>query len=104
MRFAARLGRGVRVEVRVTPRSSREGIEGVEIDAAGKARLKVRVSAPPADGEANTRVVKLLSKALGRPASAIVLASGAHARNKTFEIAGDADELLAKLQELAGAK
>ncbi len=103
MRFAERFGRGVRVDVRVTPRSSREGIAGVEIDAAGRARLKVRVSVPPADGEANARVVKLLSKALGRPASAIELASGAHARNKTFEIAGDADDLLAKLQGLAGA-
>lgn len=104
MDFAETISGGVRLEVRVTPRSSREGIEGVETDAAGRARLKVRVSAPPADGEANTRVVKLLSKALGRPASAIVLASGAHARNKTFEIAGDADDLLARLQGLAGTK
>ncbi|MFO1187798.1 MAG: DUF167 family protein [Alphaproteobacteria bacterium] len=101
--FAEPVRGGVRLNVRATPRSRREAIEGLETDSAGHARLKVRVSAPPAEGEANERIVRLLAKALGRPPSAITLAKGAHARNKTFEIAGDAEDLMARLHKLAGA-
>lgn len=101
MAFVERSLAGVRLHVRVTPRARREGIEGAETDAAGKVRLKVRVSAPPAEGAANERVIALLAKAIGRPPSAFTLAGGAHARNKVLDIAGDADDLMAKLNSLA---
>lgn len=99
--FATRLSAGVRLEVRVTPRSAREGIGGLETDSAGQARLKVRVAPPPAAGEANERARRLVAKALARPPSAVTLAKGAHARNKTLEIAGDPEDLMARLTELA---
>jgi hypothetical protein len=101
MNFLERSPAGVRLHVRVTPRARREGIEGLGTDAAGATRLKVRVSVPPAEGAANDRVIALLAKALGLPASAFRLAGGAHHRNKILEIAGDAEELMAKLKTLS---
>jgi hypothetical protein len=100
MSFVERSAAGVRLHVRVTPRARREGIAGLETDAAGAVRLKVRVSVPPAEGAANERVIALLSKAIGRPASAFTLAGGAHHRNKTLEITGDAEDLMVKLKVL----
>ncbi len=70
--------------VRVEPRSSRDAIEGV--DAQGE--LRVRVTAPPADGAANKAVVRLLAKALGVPKGAVTLVSGASSRHKRLRIDG----------------
>lgn len=72
------------VAVRVTPRSSRTAIEGV--DATGE--LRVRVTAPPADGAANAAVVKLLAKDLGVPKGAVSLVSGASSRHKRVRLEG----------------
>lgn len=83
-----------RIHVRVTPRSSREAIEG--FDANGV--LRVRVSAPPADGAANAAVARLLAKALGLPARDLVLVTGASARQKAFDIALSDDEIRARLE------
>lgn len=71
-----------RLPVRVTPRASRDSVEG--FDAEGVLRL--RVTAPPAGGEANAAVVKLLSRALGLPSRDVVLVSGGTARQKLFEV------------------
>ncbi len=82
------------IAVRVTPRSSRDAIEGV--DTQGE--LRVRVTAPPADGAANQAVAKLLAKALGVPKSAVTLVSGASNRHKRFRIDGrDAAAVEARL-------
>lgn len=71
-----------RLTVRVTPRAARDRIDG--FDAVGTLRL--RVTAPPAEGEANALVVKLLSRALGLPARDVVLVRGATARRKSFQV------------------
>ena len=57
-------------------------------DEAGRAVLKVRVTAPPAEGAANAAVLKTLSSALGLPKSALTLAAGASARIKQVEVRG----------------
>jgi hypothetical protein len=72
------------VAVRVTPRSSRDAIEGV--DDAGA--LRVRVAAPPADGAANAAVAKLLAKELRLPRGALSVVSGATSRHKRLRIEG----------------
>jgi len=72
------------IAVRVTPRSSRDAVEGV--DDAGQLRL--RVTAPPADGAANTAVIKLLAKELGVPKGAVNVVSGATGRHKRLRIDG----------------
>jgi len=72
------------IAVRVTPRSSRDAIEGV--DDAGE--LRVRVTAAPADGAANTAVARLLAKELRVPKGALSVASGATSRHKRLCIEG----------------
>ena len=75
---------GVVVALRVTPRSSRDVIEGV--DEAGAVR--VRVMAAPADGAANTAVLKLVAKTLGVSKSAVTLVAGAASRHKRVRVEG----------------
>ena len=83
--------------VRLTPKSSRDALEGVETAADGRSHLKARVRAVPEDGKANKALAKLLSDRLGVPASAIAVASGATARLKTVRVTGDFPELERKL-------
>jgi uncharacterized protein (TIGR00251 family) len=71
------------VHVHVQPRAGRTQLVGRHGEA-----LKVRVSAPPVDGRANEAAGRLLSAALGVPASRVVLVSGAQSRLKRFRVAG----------------
>lgn len=91
---------GVVVRVRVTPKSSRVGIDGVEATADGPA-FKVRVRDVPEDGKANRAVIEVLAKSLGCPRSAVTLVTGARGRIKTFAVAGEAKDLAAQLERLA---
>lgn len=74
---------GVTFEVRVQPRASRLGIEGV---AGGV--LRVRLTAPPAGGEANEQLVKLLADGLGVSKSSVRILRGRASRNKVVEVSG----------------
>jgi len=76
------------VAVRVTPKGGRDGVDGWALDPAGRAFLKVRVSAPAADGAANAALCALVAKALRRPKSAVRIVSGETARLKMLEIEG----------------
>jgi uncharacterized protein len=69
------------LHVRVQPRARRNEVVGWRGDA-----LRVRVTAPPADGEANRAVTDLLAGALGVAASRIVLVRGAASRDKLFRV------------------
>jgi uncharacterized protein (TIGR00251 family) len=80
--------------VRVTPRSARPGIGGWREGADGRAELEIRVAAAPADGEANTAVIKLLAKALGVPKSSIEIISGETSRHKCIALPVEEAELL----------
>lgn len=67
----------------------------------GRMRLKIAVTAPPEDGKANAALIAFLSKKLKIAKSAMALDAGAASRLKTLLIAGDPDELAAKLESLA---
>ncbi len=69
-----------RVEIRVTPRASRER---VELDGE---TVRVRTTAAPTDGQANEAVRKALAKRLGLAPSRLSLVRGETSRDKTFEI------------------
>ncbi len=69
--------------VRVVPRSSRPGIQGVEGD-----HLKVRLKSPPVEGKANKELTEVLAKALGIPKSHVEIVRGHKARNKELLIRG----------------
>ena len=72
------------IAVRVTPRSSRDAVEGV--DDAGT--LRVRVTAPPADGAANKAVIRLLAKTVGVPKGTVSIVRGGTSRHKRVGIEG----------------
>ena len=80
------------LNVRVVPRASKDGIQGVLGDA-----LKVRIQAPPVEGKANTYLVKYLSKHWKIPRSSIEILSGETGRNKRLRISNPSDELRAAL-------
>jgi uncharacterized protein (TIGR00251 family) len=82
----------VRFSVRVQPRSSRTGVEGVHGDA-----LKVRVNAPPVDGAANEAVVEVLSEALGVPRRSVRIVAGESSRTKVVEVDGVSAEAVRSL-------
>jgi uncharacterized protein YggU (UPF0235/DUF167 family) len=58
------------------------------IDGVVDGVLRVRVAAAPVDGAANAALVRLLASALGIPASAVTIASGATARRKVIDVDG----------------
>jgi len=71
------------IVVRLTPRSSRDAVLGVE---SGVYRIKV--TAPPVDGRANKALIAFLSKALRVPKRAISIVSGETSREKRLRIQG----------------
>ena len=76
-----------RIVVRLTPRGGRDGIEGWDGDV-----LRVRVAAPPVDGQANAALVRTVAKALGVAATRVSFVTGARGRDKTISIEGMAED------------
>ncbi len=69
--------------VRVRPRASRNAVEGFRDGV-----LLVRVTAPPADGQANEAVIDLLASALKVGKSRLAILRGRASRVKTIEVEG----------------
>jgi uncharacterized protein (TIGR00251 family) len=93
---------GLVVAVKLTPRASRSGIEGIVADADGKPVLAVKVSAPPAEGRANAELVKLIAKRCGVAAGKVSISAGAGSRRKRLTIDGDPAALAARLSPSRG--
>lgn len=74
---------GVRFRVRVQPRASKTELGGGHGDA-----IRIRVAAPPVDGEANEELVRFLAKKLGVAKAAISIVSGESGRDKLIEVSG----------------
>jgi uncharacterized protein (TIGR00251 family) len=87
---------GVRIALRVMPRSSRTTIDGVR-----DGRLVVRVTAPPVDGAANEAVIQAIARRLDLPVRAVTITGGDSGRNKTLVVAG-IDEARARARLLGG--
>ena len=84
------------VRFRLTPKSSREAIDGIEATADGPA-FKARVRAVPEEGAANAALEKLAATWRGVPKSTGCLASGGKSRVKTLTVEGDPDVLAERL-------
>ncbi|MBK7539635.1 MAG: DUF167 domain-containing protein [Myxococcales bacterium] len=76
-------GADVTLDVLVAPRASRPKVGPVHGD-----RLKVAVTSPPVDGEANAAVLELLADRLDLSRSALEVSAGASSRRKTIRIRG----------------
>lgn len=87
------IGSGVEVDLQVSPKSSRSGIEGID---PWRKRLIVRVRAPPLDGRANKEVEEVLTEVIGCKAW---VSAGQTSRQKTATIPGDPEQICRKLQD-----
>jgi hypothetical protein len=84
------------VELVVVPRASANRV-GPYADGV----LRVRVVGPPADGEANRSVLRLVADALGLPPSRLAFVAGARGRRKRLRVDGvDDAELGRRLRDL----
>jgi uncharacterized protein (TIGR00251 family) len=83
---------GVILAVRLTPKSSRDEVIGVE-DHGGECVLKARVRAIPEAGRANAALETLIARWLGLPPSTVSVARGGKSRLKQVAVSGDADAL-----------
>ena len=83
----------LRIDILVVPRASRSAVGPLIGD-----RLRVAVTAPPVDGEANAAVIDALAKAFGVRRSAIEIVRGERGRRKTVRILGASAEILARLR------
>lgn len=74
---------GITINVKVQPRSSRKGLDGVSGDA-----LKIRLTSAPIDGAANEQLIEVLSEELNIKKNSIRIIRGQSSRRKVIEISG----------------
>lgn len=74
---------GIRLTVRVVPGARRSEIAGI-VDGA----LKVKVAAPPVEGQANTELERVIATWLGLRTSSVTVVSGQTSRTKTVQARG----------------
>jgi len=63
------------------PRASRDEVVGQHDDA-----LRIRITAPPVDGEANAQLIRFLSRQFGVSKARVVIETGATGRRKRVRI------------------
>ena len=97
--FSATRDGAIQFAVRVSPRSSRQAVEGIVKDADGAKLLKIAVNAPPDDGKANQAVLALLARTIGIARSRLSLVSGATARKKVIKLNAVDAALLTRLND-----
>jgi uncharacterized protein len=93
---------GLLLAVRVSPKASRDGVDGLADTPQGPA-LQVRVRAVPDQGEANAAVAVVVARWLGIPAGRVSVARGHKSRIKTLEIDGEPATLAALVAERVAA-
>lgn len=87
---------GLRLRLRVQPRSSRNRVVGLHGES-----IKVQVTAPPVEGAANDAVRAVLAAWLDVPRSAITIVKGQAARDKVAEVGtSDPDALRHRVEDL----
>src|SRR5512145_3126223 len=74
--------KGSALAVRVTPRASRNEI----VEMLDDGTIKVRIAAPPVDGEANAALIEFMADILGVPKSRIDIVAGVSGRDKLIAV------------------
>ena len=74
-------GEDLLLAVHIQPKASRDCIDGLYGD-----RLKIRLTAPPVEGKANTHLRRYLARLFGVPRHQVILVSGEHGRVKRLRI------------------
>lgn len=86
------------LEIAVVPRASADRV-GPYADGV----LRVRVTRPPADGEANRAVLRLVGRALRVPVSRLALVAGQRSRRKRIRVDGIDEAELARRLDAVGS-
>lgn len=86
---------GATFSVHVQPRASRNEICGLHGDA-----IKIRLTSPPVEGEANRLCIEYLARLFGVPKSSMAIIAGEKSRQKTIRVSGIDPESIRKI--LAG--
>jgi uncharacterized protein (TIGR00251 family) len=76
-----RQNRDLRLELQVQPRAKRD-----EVSGRHGGRLKLRLTAPPADGKANAALIAFLAGEFGVPKVSVEIIAGRSSRQKTVLI------------------
>lgn len=85
---------GALIPLRVQPRASRNKVNGLHAGA-----LRISLTAPPVDGEANAAVTAFVASLLGIPKSRVTIVSGEKGRDKVVLAHGlSREEAAAKLE------
>jgi uncharacterized protein (TIGR00251 family) len=90
----------LRLHVRLTPKASRDALQGWIEDTAGQRVLKASVTAVPEKGKANKALIELLADEFEIPKSAIEIVRGETDRNKYLIIKNVSEETISRI--LAG--
>ena len=86
---------GAALTVRVTPRASRTAFGGVLEDGT----VRIRISAPPVEGKANSALIKFVAKVLGVSRSRIEIVAGERGLDKILSIIDlDAEQVEERIQ------
>lgn len=92
-------GDAVTITIKVQPRAGRNEVAGAEGGA-----VKIRLKAPPVDGEANAACIAFLSDLLAVPKSAVQIVAGITSRQKVVRVRGlSAEAVKAAIARAAGA-
>ena len=81
MAAVERSGDDLRLRIFLQPKAAKDQIVGLHDD-----ELKISITAPPVDGQANAHLLKFLSKLFKVPKSGIVLEKGELNRHKQVHI------------------
>jgi len=73
----------IRIEVYVQPRAGKTELAGVH-----DGRPKIRLAAPPVDGEANAALVEFVARRLNIAKSRVRVVGGLTSRRKVLEVEG----------------
>jgi len=71
----------MRIYVKVLPRSSRNSVEKIS-----EGEFKVKLTAPPVDGEANKMLIEILADYFSVPKSSVEIVGGKSAKTKIVDI------------------
>ncbi len=74
---------GIEIRIFVQPRASKTEIIGLHGEA-----LKIRIAAPPVDGQVNVELCRYLARQFGIPQKDVQVKSGVSSRQKRVLIAG----------------
>jgi len=93
------INKGIRLAVRLQPRSSRNEVCGLFGEGA-ESRLKLKLTAPPVEGAANAACQAYLAELFHVAKSDVRIVGGEKSKDKLWEIGGDSARLMACLADL----